>query len=179
MKQYNEGTKIIIKDLLILKDKVIMCGMPDYQYILMGINIVEEFVLRENPVDISNEVIDSILNENVFSQISHENKIINNIKVYSLPSSNNHKYILNGRNIQNNNEILINESFKSFFEGSEVIGRYLNIQEKYIYKGKEYIKDSYKEIVGITKDSLFTLIPVISISASTSTRGISSLENKL
>ena len=30
-----------------------------------------------------------------------------------------------------------------------------NIQEKYIYKGKEYIKDSYKEIVGITKDSLF------------------------
>ena len=101
------------------------------------------------------ENIDSILNENVFSQISYENKIINNIKVYSLPSSNNHKYILNGRNIQNNNEILINESFKSFFEGSEVIGRYLNIQEKYIYKGKEYIKDSYKEIVGITKDSLF------------------------
>ena len=63
MKQYNEGTKIIIKDLLILKDKVIMCGMPDYQYILMGINIVEEFVLRENPVDVSNEVIDNILNE--------------------------------------------------------------------------------------------------------------------
>ena len=78
MKQYNEGTKIIIKDLLILKDKVIMCGMPEYQYILMGINIVEEFVLRENPVDISNEVIDNILNEikktienNAFGYINH------------------------------------------------------------------------------------------------------------
>lgn len=63
MKQYNEGTKIIIKDLLILKDKVIMCGMPDYNYILMGINIVEEFVLNQNPMDISNESLDNILDE--------------------------------------------------------------------------------------------------------------------
>ena len=63
MKQNNEGTKIIIKDLLILKDKVMMCGMPDYYYILMGINIVEQLVLQQDPIEISNEIIDSILNE--------------------------------------------------------------------------------------------------------------------
>lgn len=63
MKKYNEGTKIIIKDLLLLKDKVIMCGMPDYKYILMGIDIVEKFVLENNPSNIDNETIDNILFE--------------------------------------------------------------------------------------------------------------------
>ena len=111
------------------------------------INRYDEVTYREN--------IDILLNKYMYQEITYENKVISNVKIYTLPNNIDDKVIVKGRFIQNKNEILINELFMSYFKDDNPLGRKLEVKEKFVYKGKEYVSTHTKEIVGVTKDSLF------------------------
>ena len=106
----------------------------------------QDIIIREN--------IDDLINNYLYNEIIYEDKVINDIKVYTLPNKIENKVLIKGRKPSRINEIMINETFSKYLNLDLLLGRSIKVRETVTYKGKTYCQEVYKEIVGVSKDSL-------------------------